>query len=63
MLPEEEEGRSEGDGGKNVWKLSEVNTRAVSRVQNELTGEFKMAAGDVFSIGVGYEVCVHSNRN
>ena len=28
---EEEERRSGGDGGKIEWKLSEVNTRAVSR--------------------------------
>ena len=27
-------------------KLSEINTRAVSRRQNELEGKFKMAAGD-----------------
>ena len=33
------------------WKLSEVNTRTVSRGQNELIDEFKMAAGDVISIG------------
>ena len=32
------------------WKLSEVNTRAVSRGQNELVGKFKMAAGDMVSI-------------
>ena len=31
-------------------KLSEVNTRAVSRGQNELIGKFKMAEGDVISI-------------
>ena len=36
--------------GKIKWKLSEVYTRAVSRRQNELIGEFKMAAGDVISI-------------
>jgi hypothetical protein len=29
------------------WKLSEVNTRAVSGGQNELIGKFKMVAGDV----------------
>ena len=28
----------------------EVNTRPVSRGQNRLIGEFKMAAGDVISI-------------
>ena len=39
-----------GDGGKTEWKSSEVNTRAVSRRQSELIGEFKMAAGDVISI-------------
>ena len=33
-----------------IWKLSEVNTRVVSRGQNELIGEFKMLAGDVISI-------------
>jgi hypothetical protein len=38
------------DGGKFKNKLSEVNTRAVSRGQNELVGKFKMAAGDVVSI-------------
>ena len=27
-----------GEGGKIEWKLSEVNTRAVSRGQNELIG-------------------------
>ena len=37
-------------GGKIEWKSSEVNTRAVSREQNELIGEFKMAEGDVISI-------------
>ena len=36
------------DGGK--CKLSEVNTRAVSRGQNKLVGKFKMAAGDMVSI-------------
>ena len=39
-------GRSGGDGGKIEWKSSEVNTRTMSRGQNELTGEFYMAAGD-----------------
>ena len=34
------------DGGKFKRKLLEVNTRAVSRRQNELLGKFKMAAGD-----------------
>ena len=34
------------DGGKFKRKLSEINTRAVSRRQNELVGKFKMAAGD-----------------
>ena len=36
------------DGGK--FKLSEVDTRAVSRGQNKLIDKFKMAAGDVISI-------------
>ena len=38
------------DGGKFKRKLSEVNTRAVSRGQNELIGEFKMAGGDLISV-------------
>ena len=38
------------DGGKFKWKLYEVNTRAVSRGQNELVGKFKMAVGDMVSI-------------
>jgi hypothetical protein len=37
-------------GGKFKRKLFEVNTRGVSRVQNELVGKFKMAAGDMVSI-------------
>ena len=36
--------------GKIKWKLSEVNTRALSRGQNELIGKLKLAAGDVISI-------------
>ena len=51
-------------GGKIEWKLSEVNIMAVSGGQNELIGEFKMAAVDVISIsGIGYGIHVHSNRN
>ena len=38
------------DGGKIKYKLSEVNTRAVSRGQNKLIGKFKMVVGDVISI-------------
>ena len=38
------------DGGKFKRKLSEVNTRAVSRGQNKLVGKFKMATGDMVSI-------------
>ena len=38
---------TEGMSGENRWKmkrkLSEVNTRAVSRWQNDLIGEFKVA--------------------
>ena len=37
-------------GGKFKRKLSEVNTRALSRGQNELVGNFKMAAGDMVCI-------------
>ena len=46
----QEEGRNGGGGGKIEWELSEGNTRAVSGRQNDLIGEFKMAAGDVISI-------------
>ena len=38
------------DSGKFKRKLSDVNTRAVPRRQNELVGKFKMAAGDKVSI-------------
>ena len=44
-----EEGRSRGVGGKTEWKLSEVNTRAVSEEENELIGKFNMAVGNVRS--------------
>ena len=50
MGARQEEGRSEGDGGKTEWKLSEDNTRAVSRGQNELTGKFKTVWGDFIGI-------------
>ena len=39
------------DGEKFKRKLSEVNTRTVSRGQIELVGNFKMAAGDLVSRG------------
>ena len=38
------------DGGKFNRKLSEVNTSAVSRGQNELVSKFKMAVDDMVSI-------------
>ena len=38
------------DGGKLKRKLSEVNTRAVSRGKNEFVGKFKMAAGNIVCI-------------
>ena len=41
----------QGVGGKIERKLSEVNTRTVSRGQNELTGESNMAARYVIIIG------------
>ena len=52
-------------GVEGKWKgtLCEVNTRDVSREQNELIGDFKMAAGVVVIMGIGYEVQVHSNGN
>ena len=40
-----------GNGGGIIkWRLSEVNTRTVSRGQDKLVGKFKMAAGDVISM-------------
>ena len=39
-----------GVGGKIKWRLSEGNTRAVSRGQNKLIGKLKRAAGNVISI-------------
>ena len=36
--------------GKVEWKLSEVNTRAVSSRRNELMDEFKMVADNMISI-------------
>ena len=38
------------DGGKFKRRLSEVNTGAVSRGQNELVGKLKMAVGDMVNI-------------
>jgi len=38
------------DGGKFKRKISEVNTRAVSRGQNELTGKLMMVAVDMVCI-------------
>ena len=46
----QERGKSGGDGGKIEWKLSEINIRAVSRGQNKLIWELKMATGNVTSI-------------
>ena len=40
-----------GDGGKIERKLSEVNTRVVSRGQNELISKFKMVLDDVINFG------------
>ena len=46
------QGVARKEGGGRGWreKLSEINTKAVSRVQNKLIGEFNMAADDVISI-------------
>ena len=54
-----------GNEGKIKRKLSEGNTRAVSRGQNDLIGKFKMAVGDVINIRgqVMVYTYVHSNRN
>ena len=51
MGEEQEEEKSGGYGGKIEYKLSEVDARAVSGGQNELIGEFKMAAGDAIIRG------------
>jgi hypothetical protein len=50
MGARQKEGRSGEDKGKIEWKLSKVNTRAVSRGQKELIGKFKIALGNVISI-------------
>ena len=50
QIKKQEEERCGGDEGRIEWKLSEVNTRSVSRGQNELIGKFKMAAGDAIRI-------------
>ena len=39
-----------GDGRKIERKLFEINTRTVSRRQNELIGKFKIMVGDVTSV-------------
>ena len=46
----QEQGRNGGDGEKIESKLSEINTRGLSRGQNELIGQFKMAAGYGISV-------------
>ena len=54
MGARQEDGRSEG----NIeWKLSEVNTRAVSRGQNKLIGKVKMATGDVIVGVMLWSIC------
>ena len=66
MSARQEEDRSGKDGGEIEWKLSEFDSRAVSRGQNELIVELKMAAGYMISIrGAGYggtifTVCSHT---
>ena len=47
----EQEGRSGGDRRKIEWKLSDLNIRALSRGQYELTDKFKIAADDVLVLG------------
>ena len=49
-LQERKGGRRGGDGGKFKRRLSEVNTKTVSRRQNELIDKLKIAVGDVISI-------------
>ena len=46
------------DGGKFKRKLSEVNTRTVSRRQNELVGKFKNELVGKFKMGVGDKVSI-----
>ena len=48
-MPPDKTGRGRS-GGKFEWKSSEVDTRAVSRGQNEWISKFKMVAGDVISV-------------
>ena len=50
MVPRENFEEKSPERGKIEWKLSEVNTKVVSRGLNELMDEFKMAEGDVISI-------------
>ena len=50
MSARQEDGRGGEDKGKIKWKLSDVNTRVVSRGLNTLIGEFKMAGDNVISI-------------
>ena len=50
IVSQEGAGGRGGDGGKIKWRLSEVNSSAVSTRQNELKGKFKMAVSDVIRI-------------
>ena len=45
------------DGGKFKRKLSEVNTRAVSRGQKELIGKFKMYISSLVQEGRLWSTC------
>ena len=47
---QDRKGNNREDGEKIEWKTSEINTRAISRRQNELVGKFKMVAGDKVGI-------------
>ena len=50
-MGERQEGwRCGGDGEEIEWNTSEVNIRIVSKEQNELIGNFKMAAGNVIRV-------------
>ena len=47
---EQEEGMSKGGSEKTERELSMNNTSTLSRLKNELIGEFKITVGDVISV-------------
>ena len=51
VRPEGVQDRKGGGMEGKLWKSSEVNTRAVSRGQNELIGEFKIVGSNLMVLG------------